>query len=199
MDSPIHTKECYLDSHSLQVCSVCIKSPTEHGDGLASGAWGGWAIQYPRLPRGNVVPVVVVSGGCEHWRCPTGDLHCPTTQELAVLQSRSNSSSTGLARQEGFSDSVWIFIWVRDNNVMPCENVTASASERHQANWLHLFQRLVDICNHCRDDGLNAEKVLWKASVISNTFPWKCLKMHTAQYFWFFILSFVIKNTWTSS
>lgn len=54
--------------------------------------------------------VVVVSGGCEPWVCPAGDLHCPAALEVAVLQSRSNSSSTGLVRHEGFSDSAWIFV-----------------------------------------------------------------------------------------
>lgn len=35
-----------------------------------------------------------------------------------------------------------------------------SASERHQANRLNLFQLLAGICNYGRDDDLSAEKVL---------------------------------------
>lgn len=43
---------------------------------------------------------------------------------------------------------------------MPCDNVMTSARESYERNRLLLFQSSVDICNHCRDDSLSAEKVL---------------------------------------
>lgn len=39
MDSPIHTKECNLNSHSLNVCNACIRSQTYYGDGWPN-TWG---------------------------------------------------------------------------------------------------------------------------------------------------------------